>query len=83
MRNAASALPLKVVQTVDTHFVMTVPTNATAGVDLAVKIAHMVIVNVNTMGAKGYTVMTVMMIKITIWNIVTSVMIHTALNVDT
>jgi len=40
-------------------------------------------VNVNTMGAKGYTVMTVMMIKITIWNIVETVMRRTALSADT
>ena len=60
---ASSAVPLKVAQTVENHFVMTVPTNVTVGMNAAVKIALQGILNVNTMGAKGYTVMTVVMVK--------------------
>ena len=83
MRNAASAVPLKVAQTVKIYFVTTVPINVTAGMNLSVKFALQGILNVNTMGAKGYTVMTVVKQNNTIWNIVTSVRIHTALNGDT
>ena len=52
--DAASAVPLKLAQTVDQkHFVMTVPTNVIAGVNLAAKVALQRIANVNTMGAIG------------------------------
>ena len=52
MRNAASAVPLKVVQTVDTHFALTVPTNVTVGMKLAAKVVLQGIANVNMMGAR-------------------------------
>ena len=83
VRNASSAIPLKVVQTVENHFVVIVPTNVTVGMKLAAKVALKSIVNVNTMDARGKTVMTVMKQNNTIWNIVTSVRIHAALNADT
>ena len=53
MMCAANAVPLKVAQTVENRFALTVPENVTAGVGLTVKIALQGIVNVNTMGAKG------------------------------
>ena len=80
---AASVVPLKVVQTVDIDFVVNVLTNVTAGVNLAVKVVLKGISNVNTMGARRNTVMTVAKTKITIWTIVTSVMKHAALSAGT
>ena len=80
---ASSAVPLKVAQTVEKHFALTVPENVTAGMILAVKVALQGIVNVNMMGARGYTVMTVLKTKNTIWNVVKNVMKHIALSVDT
>lgn len=82
MRNAASAALLKVAQTVAIQFAMTVPINVTVGVNVAVKVA-LGMTNVNMMGARGYTVMTVVKTKITMWNFVTLVMKHIALNADT
>ena len=79
MRNAASAVPLKVAQTVGKHFALTVPENVTAGVDLAVKVALQGIVNVNMMGARGKTVMTVVMVKKMISNTVVLARHHFAL----
>ena len=83
MRNAASAVPVKVAQTVEIDFVMTVPTNVTVGVNVAVKIALQGIVNVNTMGAIRYTVITVVKTKTSVWNFVTPVMKRIALSADT
>ena len=46
MRNAASAMPLKLAKTVRNHFVITVPTNVTAGTNQG-------FANVNMMDARG------------------------------
>ena len=83
MMCAANAVPLKVAQTVENRFVVTVPANVIAGVDLIVKVALQGIVNVNTMDARGKTVMTVVKPNNTIWNIVPSARIPAALNADT
>ena len=52
VERAASALLLKVAQTVEKRFVISVPTNATAAMNLAV-VTVLCMSNVNMMGAKG------------------------------
>ena len=47
MMCAANAVPLKVAQTVEYRFVVTVPANLIAGVDLIVTVALQGIVNAN------------------------------------
>lgn len=61
---------------------MTAPENVTVVMNVAAKVALQGIVNVSTMGARGYTVMTVVMVKNMISNTVVLARQHFALDAE-